>query len=90
MISNTLFFASFERMDQLIKDFTFHEVQSPPEIRPPCLTEQGFGVIHHGYFCNNGVNLTYIEDIHLKSSIPRQSSILWVTGRKSVVGKWIN
>ncbi len=55
IISNTLFFASFERMDQLIKDFTFHEVQSPPEIRPPCLTEQGFGVIHHGYFCNNGV-----------------------------------
>jgi len=50
-----LSFASFESMDQLIKDFTFNEVQSHHEIRPPCLTEQGLAVIQHDYFCNNGV-----------------------------------
>ena len=43
-------------MDQPIKDFTFNEVQSHHEIRPLCLTEQGFAVIQHGYFCNNGLN----------------------------------
>ncbi len=42
-------------MEQLIKDFTFNEVQSHHEIRPPCLTEQGLAVIQHDYFCNNGV-----------------------------------
>jgi len=55
LIRNTLFFASVERRDQPIKDFPFHEVQSHPERRPPCLTEQGFGVIQHGSLCNNGV-----------------------------------
>ena len=56
--SKTLLFVSFESMDQLIKDFTFNEVQSHHEIRPLCLTEQGFAVIQHGYFCNNGVHFT--------------------------------
>jgi len=55
IISRTLSFASFESMEQLKKDFTFNEVQSHHEIRPPCLTEQGLAVIQHGYFCNNGV-----------------------------------
>ncbi len=50
-------------MDQLIKDFTFNEVQSHHEIRPPCLTEKGLAVIQHGYFCNNGVNDTGLNAV---------------------------
>ena len=57
IIGNTLFFASFERMDQPQKDFIFKEVKSHHEIRHPCLTYRGFAVIQHGDFCNNGVEL---------------------------------
>jgi len=64
--SKTLFFSSFERMDHPLKDFTFNEVQSHHEIRPLCLTEQGFAVIQHDYFCNNGVNpLTKLASLPL-------------------------
>ncbi|MBM4348502.1 MAG: sugar phosphate isomerase/epimerase [Deltaproteobacteria bacterium] len=62
IIGKTLSFASFESIHQPIRDITFSEVRSNHQIRPPCLTEQGFAAFRHGYFCNNGVNQPMLKN----------------------------